>query len=1246
MRDRDESDALLKERFELALQATKDGLWDWDLINNEVYFSPRWKEMLGYRDDEFANDAALFFAHIHPDDQKRLQTALQKHFEDPHKNLYEVEVRLRCKDGKYKWILTRGKSSLDADGKPLRMVGFHTDISHRKASELKLYDASRIQSAVFNSIEYSLIQTDKEGLIVSINKGTQQMLGYTPQELVGIHTPMIIHKASEIEQRAKEFSQELGREVAVGFETFIAKTNLGLPNEHEWSYVTKTGEEIPVVLSVTALHDQEGRVNGYIGIAKDISKEKSIQEELLQSKELLNEAQHLSNIGSWSLDIKKNLLTWSDEIFNIFEIDKDESQASYEYFLSVIHPEDIELVNSAFQKSLQDKTPYSVVHRLLLQNGKIKHVLEHGKTEYDAQGQALISHGTVQDITAQKELEIRRSQEHRFISSVINGAQCIIAVIDPTGVMIRINRYGEEFTGYSSEEIASEPFFWSRFVPQAIRKEITHMAEAAKNGAIEKRFQNAWISKSGEERMFEWSNSLVKNERGELDYIVTVGIDITQNKLLEAEIIKAKESAERANVAKSEFLANMSHEIRTPLNGIVGLTDLVLGTQLNEQQRDYLTKAKSSSKALLSVINDILDYSKIEAGKLNLEVVGFKLDHLLQNISDLFSYKAHEKGLELLFDIDGDAPQTLYGDPLRITQVLNNLVGNAIKFTHKGKILLKVRLVKLKDAYATLIFEVNDSGIGLSKIEQENLFKAFSQVDASNTRKYGGTGLGLSICKQLVEMMGGRIWVQSAKGVGSSFCFEIKLKTSQMNDQKRSWLEGKHILIVDDDDSSRAILKSSLLSLHAEVSEASEGFKAIDMAKNNRFDCIIVDWQMPVIDGIDLLKILESELAQRMPRAIMVSAFASAAELRKMGESKGVRVEAILTKPFTPSSIVDTIADYTHIELHTEQMSLRAQGRVLLVEDNEINQIVAKENLEKFGVDVVIADNGLRALEMVQKEEFDLILMDLRMPVMDGFEASKEIRKFNKSVPIIALSAAVIQRDKELTQAAGMDGHLAKPLEIAELEEILVRYLKVSYEEQKNAEENTPSIYLEGVDMKNLLGLLSYKYEKAYELLLNFAEQNADFMELLESKETDSPEFKHLIHNMKGVSGNLSLTDIYKYAYEIDTTSDTKRKREILPKLKESLQKTIKEIKEKLSIIIKEEEPSKLYTLQEYKESLRRMLDEIDSGSFIEKERLDLLIAQTKQFTNDEIAHTLRGYFTNFEYENASRDLKSILEGL
>lgn len=661
--------------------------------------------------------------------------------------------------------------------------------------------------------------------------------------------------------------------------------------------------------------------------------------------------------------------------------------------------------------------------------------------------------------------------------------------------------------------------------------------------------------KSGEEFIAWLTVTAIKDSDGKITNFVGIFRDITKQKELESTLLAAKLQAEQASHSKSEFVANMSHEIRTPMNAIIGLTRLVLESDLNFTQRDYLNKVYTSSTALLGVINDILDYSKIEARKLEIERVPFELEEVIRNVANLFIVKAEEKGIDLLVDIDLNIPNVVIGDPMRLTQVMNNLVGNALKFTNHGEIVLKANLVDETEDNFVVKVSVKDTGIGISQERQKDLFDPFNQVDTSFTRRFGGTGLGLTISKHLAELMGGNIELQSELGVGSEFSFNIYFGKSKTSSKTlfEPLDERLRILIVDDHQTSLDILSNLLKAWNIEISTALNGEDAIDQIlisfdEQKPFDTILLDYKMPKMSGFDVVESLKEKqtmnIIPSLPKIVMMSAYAKDECANNLA---CVSINEFLIKPISPSSLYNTIVKHNGDIKNQPNMTLNDVynstkiihgAKVLLVEDNELNQLVAATLLKKMGLEVSVASDGQIATQMVAKENFDIVFMDLQMPVMDGFEATKYIKEVLKSdVIIVALSAAAMVQDKQLCKDAGMVDFIAKPFMPQDVANVLLKWVKPTTNKVKNSgftitnNQNVDEIKIDGFNLQSIFQKFDNDVEFVLSLLKGFVvsvRKDNDLENISELiSQNNFEQASKIVHKLKGVSGNIGASELF-----------------------------------------------------------------------------------------------------------------------
>ena len=1115
----------------------------------------------------------------------------------------------------------------------------------------KIRDKQTILSNILDNIEAIIAVIDSNGVMVNINKFGENFTGYSQKEIAS--EPFFWSRFLPKKVQGKVFD----------IVENAKKGNMTRRYQNEWC--SKDDKESLFDWSNSFILDDSGAMEYIVTVGIDITKEKEREEELKNALSMAKKAElkfhtifESSLDGIVLLDIKtQKFIEYNAMAYEMYGYTKEE-------FANLLATDLEAIENEQEMHKVQAMIVEKGWHRF-----ETKHRAKDGSLKDISLTIVAITidnqpylYGTFHDITQSKKRELELQVAKNEAQSLLSEQKSLLSLFDKgDSVLFKwkndeswhvkyVSNSAQKLLGYSMDDFISDRVSYSSCIH---KDDIAQVTQEVTEAIIENKdfFKHKPYRIITKDNQIKWVLDYTitqKDDNADILYFIGYIIDITQSKEDELALGIAKENAEKANRTKSEFLANMSHEIRTPLNGILGLTELALKTDLDNLQRDYLTKSQKSSKALLRVINDILDYSKIEANKLVLEDIHFKLDAILHNISDLFSDKARRQNTKLSCVIFHGVHNHLIGDPFRISQVLINLVGNAIKFTKDGEINLKIETIEESDSRVKLKFAIKDTGIGISTKQQKQLFSAFNQADLSSTRKYGGTGLGLAISKQIVELMGGSISLSSQEGQGSEFSFTLDVGyTTEDYQYITQDLRDKEILIIDDQEDMRVILDEMFNSFGSKTTLCEDAKSGLEALERGSYEYILVDWKMPNMDGMEFIKRVRERYRDDTPQILLITAHATKEEMITIAKYENVDIDKILLKPFTSSSLLDTIAsENTSLEIvnhYNEKFC--AFGKILLVEDNEINQLVAKQNLENFGLEVSVASNGLIAVQKAKESRFDMILMDLQMPIMDGLEATLKIREFDKDIPIVALSAAVMQNDRELTQKVGMNEHIAKPLDIDELKSILAKYLNTTIE--LNSSENVTISddieTIEGVNLKELYSRLNNKKDIVDKLLGDYVKNNRNLWEKIELLEVGSKEFNDFMHGLKGVSGNLSLMNIYKYSTQIYTSQDKKEQISLLLNLKRSIKDTFEAIEKYINSRVKNRVEI-AFNRDDLVENIKEIKSELSLGSFISTDRVDLLLEQINIILDKSYSDKLEKSFSQFDYQKAKEILEQIYE--
>jgi PAS domain S-box-containing protein len=881
----------------------------------------------------------------------------------------------------------------------------------------------------------------------------------------------------------------------------------------------------------------------------------------------LRAAQRAGKIGTWKWVPGSETVTWSEEFYRIAGRDPSQPAPTRREHVQLYTPESWARVEAEIQLALQNPGKSSEIDlELIRPDGTRKWVLGRCEPDFDAQGRLIAFHGTLQDITDRKQAEeALRISEERWKLALAGSGDAVWDWNFLTGEITVSDRW-REMLGYAPNEFEFSYPAWEKRVHPEDRPRHIKTRQACLDGtsprfSSEYRFQ----CKDGSWRWVLSRGMVVsRDEDGRPKRMAGTFTDISHIKQVEADLVKAKELAEAANRAKSEFLANMSHEIRTPMNGVIGMTGLLLHSDLNSQQRHYVEVADTSAKSLLGVINDILDFSKIEAGQLKIDTLEFNLRALMDDFATMMAERVDNKQLEFVCAVAPDVPAFLRGDPGRLRQILVNLVGNAVKFTHQGEIAVRVSLDSESEREAVLRFGVRDTGIGIPADKQHLLFTSFTQVDASTTRQYTGTGLGLAICKQLVRLMGGEIGVESTEGKGSEFWFTVRLgkqPDSRAVDISPAPVEEARILVVDDNATNRKVLAAQLLSWGARVDAVEDGLAALGrlwdaVDARDPFQLAVLDMMMPGMDGEALGRAILADEVLKTTRLVMMTSVGQRGDAQRLKE---IGFAAYLIKPVRQADLFDCLAavlageapvkeERPLITRHSLREMRRGNVRLLLVEDNVTNQEVANGILERLGWRADVAANGKEALQALETRSYDLVLMDVQMPEMDGYEATRRIRDpqsavLNHQVPVIALTAHAMAGDGEKCLAAGMSDYITKPVDPQRMAEVVEKWLErkqhpAAGEARRVAAPPAPKaegsavVFNQEIFLRRMMGDEEFARSVAVGFLQDLPKLLAGLQERVAQQ--DFELVWKQAHKMKGSAANVGGEALKEVAFEVE----------------------------------------------------------------------------------------------------------------
>lgn len=1279
------------ERNQLILNYAGEGIIGLDFDGKVSFCNKAAREMLGYSEEELVGQkmhTLVHYAHAdgseYPIELCPMQLASQQGLTS------QIDSDVLWRKNGQSFPVEYTAVPLQQNNQIVGSVVVFRDSTERKLNEQKIIAREQQISKILEASPDPLIITDSLARIVTVNKRTEQVFGYSREDLLGQPIEILLperFRHGHVAMRDSFIHQPVPR--------LFSQTSTG----RSFIALTADGREFPIELSLNPMETEDGLF--IVSAIHDLTERRKAEQQVRSSEERFALSTAGSGDGLWDFHLVEHKYWYSDRFRSLLGYPQLDQNTGVNAWFELAHPDDAEQLQTSFENHLRQNTVFDVQHRLRCADQSWRWFRVRGQALRDEHGQAYRVAGSITDITDVRQMQELVDSERQQLQTILDispigvgitvdgivrfaNPQFLSMVDTQIGVKVQsiyvhqqdrqriIGQVGLDGKAMNIEtqmydRAGSKRDILVSYLPVTFKGEtglLAWLLDITERKRIEQRIaqsearlqaaavaanlglwdyhpanrelltNSSWVTmfgypssaflqelpdqhgkwlrfKGGVEQWAElihpddrsanrasvfdpvstehdtlrgecrvrcadgsWRWVMVagqvieRDRQGNAVRLVGILSDINEEKNLQHALISARDEAEEATRTKSDFLANMSHEIRTPMNAIIGMSHLALQTELDSKQRNYIEKVKQSAELLLGVINDILDFSKMEAGHLTIEHIEFNLEDVLDNLSTLIYYKAEMKGLELLFDIDTDVPVALIGDPLRLGQILVNLANNAVKFTQHGEVVISVKVRSRSEARCQLEFLVRDTGIGLTLEQQSKLFRSFSQADSSTTRKFGGTGLGLAISKNLVDMMGGQIWVESEPAVGSTFGFRLDFDIQPLPKpvirKYLSELDGTRVLVVDDNKTAGEILTTMLRAMQFRVDcveSAAEALEAIRAANDKEpYKLLVTDWRMPVMDGLDLVKVLEQDnMLTQTPRIILVTAYSRD---EAMNAAKDLHIQSFLNKPVTQSSLLDAVMSAVGREVLEESRTQLRQAEIqhsveqlrgahiLLVEDNEVNQELAVELLQAQGLQVTVAQHGQEALDLLAQQSFDGVLMDCQMPVMDGYTATRLIRQQPRfaSLPIIAMTANAMAGDRELVIAAGMNDHIPKPVNVQEMFETMARWIVPAHPAFVPAQSDvaqtgrlTELPSLPGINVQQGLQRTLNKPELYRKLLLKALHNHSGFVERYAQakQQADQSEQRRLVHSLKGVAGNLGAEQLAEVCQRVESLLQT-----------------------------------------------------------------------------------------------------------